>query len=354
VLGKRKGKVLKLQQEEETESNEVGEIVDLVCDKDNLKNFGGMEHHAQLYLQANLYEPDTRAWLTRLIVKGKTIEEEMEVSDKKSKRRQPNKSSTLDITTTAITERYVMRYEVRWEDGIEIKTSEHDNEKDALYDVVRMSKDFRMAQMAEFEGDQIKRQLTYEHGKLTSERVGDKDIVIPKVAEAEANADVAKASSTKGRQKTAKAAPARSKAKELEPALPKTEEGKETKSSAKVKTKPASKKEAISETATDVAIDEDVVKMSPRSAKIYGSFEYRKGSGKDKVAKYLASNFGKQVTLNQVGRAAYGTKWKEDKKSALNMALRGVSMRLKKRKIPAQLKREKNDKKEVTVGFHSK
>ena len=70
-----------------------------------------------------------------------------------------------------------MRYEVRWEDGIETVSSEHDSEEGAKKKARWMSKSFRLAIVAaiqpkaEGEGEEIVKKWTFENGKQTDSHV---------------------------------------------------------------------------------------------------------------------------------------------------------------------------------------
>lgn len=79
-------------------------------------------------------------------------------------------------------------------------------------------------------------------------------------------------------------------------------------------------------------------------------FEARDGSIRKKLIMELIAHKGRQVPLRDLIKSCYTNA--EEGKGAIIMVLKGVSMMIDKHKIPVVLRREKNDKKEVSYGLH--
>lgn len=85
--------------------------------------------------------------------------------------------------------------------------------------------------------------------------------------------------------------------------------------------------------------------------KLAAEFGARPGTNRERLLKALDENYKKQVPILDLLKAVYGSKNLENT-GALGMVIKGAEGTIKKHKLPYQLKREKNDAKEATIGLH--
>lgn len=215
-----------------------------------------------------------------------------------------------------------MRYVVRWEDGLEEVTSDHDSEEGAKKKARLMSKSFQLAIVAGLEGEagneKIAKKWTFEDGKQTDSHLKPDEIDEEAIAsESTIIAEVEK--------EEVKAKKKKPKAEEVKSEVESTNEEKEN------------------------------VEMSPKTEKFVDDLGLKMNTIKRKMAVYLLNNIGKQMTVSQLGRASYGNEWKADGKSALFTAWGGLSDTIKKKKVGLEARKEKVEgSKEVTFGLHAK
>ena len=83
-------------------------------------------------------------------------------------------------------------------------------------------------------------------------------------------------------------------------------------------------------------------------------FEVRHGTVKAKIVDALGSAKNKQLPINVLLKAGYGSMNVENK-GALGMVLKGVQANIKKHRLPFNLVKEKNaETKEISFGLHAK
>lgn len=237
-----------------------------------------------------------------------------------------------------------MRYEVRWEDGVEVKGSKHDSEKGAKNKARDKSKLFRMAQIAEYDDDnKIKRQWTYEYGKQTALKVDGQEVDV----EAEEPIKL----EAKEHETSSQSAADEATAKVGRRKKPATAEQQPTKKGKRAKAEGDAAEDKASEEVLETLDDDEKenVTMSPKAEKLYESIGVREGSTRGKIAKVLLANMSKQVPISRIGKTA-----KVDK-GAVDAAVRHIEFKIKSNKVGLQVKRgQTSDKKESTVGIHSK
>ena len=85
--------------------------------------------------------------------------------------------------------------------------------------------------------------------------------------------------------------------------------------------------------------------------KLVEQFEAREGTHREKLLAAFDANFGKQLTVNALLKSVYGSA-NIERKGALMMCLKGAAGTIKKNKLPYQIKKEKNEAKELTIGLH--
>lgn len=230
-----------------------------------------------------------------------------------------------------------MRYEVRWEDGIETKSSSHESEKSAKAKGREMSeaKKFRLAIVAEIdeEAGAILRKWTYENGKQTDSHL-DPEETAETTKEAESEGDNIEGVKTddlkEPETKTKTSGKKRNKKEKVEPDVEVGAESKE-------------------ETHGDIEMA-----MSDKSTKILEQCDFRKDSIRAKFARALLANMNKQLSASQLGRATFGSAWTEKKRPKLNAAAAYVRHVMKKEKTGLDVVIEKNDKGESTYGIRAK
>lgn len=88
-----------------------------------------------------------------------------------------------------------------------------------------------------------------------------------------------------------------------------------------------------------------------KSGGLVEQFEARPGTVRQKLLSAFDSHLGKQLTVNALLKSVYGSANIENK-GALMMSLKGAAGTIKKNKLPYQIKKEKNDAKELTIGLH--
>lgn len=121
-------------------------------------------------------------------------------------------------------------------------------------------------------------------------------------------------------------------------------------------------KQGQEETVTTSAKENPVVKKSASASgtKANGSsnklaFEFgaRLGTKRERLLIELHKNYRKQVPIKVLLKATYNRVNDEDK-GALAMIIRGATVTIKKNRLPYQIKKEKNEAKETTIGLHPK
>lgn len=86
--------------------------------------------------------------------------------------------------------------------------------------------------------------------------------------------------------------------------------------------------------------------------KLAAEFKARIGSFREKLLIALDNSFGKQVPVAELLKEVYGSK-NVDNVGALGMVIKGAMATIKKNKLPYELKKEKNEAKEVSYGMHN-
>jgi hypothetical protein len=94
-----------------------------------------------------------------------------------------------------------------------------------------------------------------------------------------------------------------------------------------------------------------VSKTSASANKRAAEFGARPGTVREKILIALDDNYRKMVPLKTLLKAAYGRVDDEDK-GALSMSLKGANDTIKKGKLPYQIKKAKDEAKEISYGLY--
>lgn len=88
-----------------------------------------------------------------------------------------------------------------------------------------------------------------------------------------------------------------------------------------------------------------------KDGSLLSQFEAREGTIRKKVLEELLKNLGSQVKVRALIAKSYGAD-SEKGKSAIFMVIKGIDMMIEKHHIKVKLKRERDEKKEVSYGLY--